>query len=200
MRKLAATLATFALIAFPQSAIGQTVSYKGADAILTFEGTASAPFSAAIWGQKERATTVNACGLAIIPTAENPAQFLQIVGGGEVFYNILPVQTLPACLGGVLSEPRTANFKLADGKTVLVGQTPGTSIRTQFLAKSNRSGTFNACGLRSLTIKNWEANGADSIPVDFGGQTQSLGDMARAQYPPICRKVGGNSVKYIRLN
>lgn len=199
MKKLISSVIALLPVVLPQSAIAQTVSYKGLDAVLTFEGTANAPFSAAIWGERQRSLIVNPCGIAIVPTAPNDIQFVQIVGGATVIYSTLPTQTLVTCSGGVLSEPRPANFKLADGKTVLVGQTPGTSIAVQFLAKSNRTGTFNACGLKNLTIKNWEANGADSIPVDFGGQTQALGDMTRVEYPPICRKVGGNSVKYIKL-
>lgn len=200
MKRLISALTAFAAIAFSQSAIAQTVSYKnsGLDAVVTFEGTPNAPFSGAIWSQKERAITVNPCGLAIVPTAENIVQFVQIVGGASIPYSDLPTQNLVTCSGGTLSEPRPNNFKLADGKTVLVAQTPGASISVQYLARSARTGTFNACGFKSITIKNWEANGADSIPIDFGGQTQALGDLNRAD-APICKKVGGNSVKYIKL-
>lgn len=197
MKKVIAAILSIAAIALPQSAIAQTQFFNGADKILQFEGTPNSPFAAEIWTIKTASVTANACGLATVRTLPNSMQFVR-VGDNQIDYSSLPVQTIPSCSGGVLSEPRPNNFKLADGRTVLVGQSGSVSV--QFLGRSARSGTFNACGLRNITIKNSDAVGADSIPVVFGGQTQSLGDINQVLSLAICKKVGGNSVKYIKLN
>jgi hypothetical protein len=59
MKELIAALMSFAAIALPQSAIAQTVTVRGLDRVLTFEGMPNAPFSASIWTQKDREVTVN---------------------------------------------------------------------------------------------------------------------------------------------
>lgn len=181
----------------PQGAIAQTVFLNGQDRILQFEGTANAAFSAEIWTAKTSTVTANACGLATVRTAPNPMQFV-LVGGNQISYGSLPTLTIPACSGGgTLAEPRPNHFKLADGRTVLVGQSGSVSV--QFLGKSVKGGTFNGCGLRNITIKNADAVGADSIPVVFNGQTQSLGDINQVTSLKICKKVGNNFVKYVKL-
>jgi hypothetical protein len=197
MMKRLSLLALVTAIAFPQSAIGQSVFLNGLDRVLVFEGTANNPFAAEIWTAKSATVTANPCGLAFVKTAPNPMQSL-LVNGAFVDYAALPVQTVPVCSGGILSEPRTVNFKLADGRAVLVAQSG--SVAVQFLGRSSRTGTFNGCGFRSITIKNADAVGADSIPVTFGGQTQSLGDINQIISLPICKKIGNNFVKYVKLN
>ncbi|MEG4115314.1 MULTISPECIES: hypothetical protein [unclassified Microcoleus] len=196
MKKVIVAILSIAAIALPQSAIAQTVFFNGLDRILQFEGTANSPFAAEIWTLKTVAVTANACGLATVRTLPHSMQFLTIAGN-QVDYSALPVQTIPACSGTTLAESRPSNFKLADGRTVLVGQSGSVSV--QFLARSTKSGTFNACGLRNITVKNANAIGSDSIPVVFGGQTQSLGDINQVTSLAICKKVGNTSVKYIKL-
>lgn len=194
MKKLAAFLA-IAAIALPKSAIAQSVFVKGLDRILVFEGTASSPFEAFIWTGRTRAFTANPCGLVIVPTSEHPSQ--RVFAGSNVGYSSLPIQTLVTCSTGILSEPRPANFKTPDGRTVLVARTG--SIEVQYMVRSRRGGTFNACGFKTAIIKNADAVGADSIPVDFGGNSQDLGDILRVDSLPICKKVGNTFVKYVKL-
>lgn len=195
MKKTIAALLGIAAIAFSQGAIGQTVTIKPPDRVVNFEGAANSPFTATFWSLRSRTIAANACGVVVVPTLDHSMQVISL-NGNFLDYQSLPVQTLPSCSGGILKEPRTANFKLADGKTVLVNQTG--SVNVQFLSKTTRTGTFNACGLKSMSIKNAENIGADSIQIDFGGQTQSVGDLPGSEYPPICRKVGNNSVKYVK--
>jgi len=195
MKKTIAALLGIAAIVLPQSVIAQTVTLKSPDRIINFEGAVNSPFTVSFWSLRWRTIAANACGLIVIPTLDHSMQFVGI-GANEIDYQSLPIQTLPSCSGGVLKEPRTVNFKLADGKAVLVNQSGSANI--QFLSKTTRTGTFNACGLKSTTIKDADDIGGDSIQVEFGGQTQSLGDILESVYPPICRKVGNNSVKYVK--
>jgi len=195
MKKQIAAILSIVVIVFPQSAIAQTVFVRGIDRILLFDGVASAPFEAFVWTGKTKAFIANPCGLVIVPTSEHPLQ--RVFAGTRISYSSLPVQALVTCSTGILSEPRPANFKTSDGRTVLVGQTG--SIEVQYMARSRRGGTFNACGFKLATIKNADAVGADSIPVDFGGNTQELGDLSRVESLPLCRKVGNNFIKYIKL-
>jgi hypothetical protein len=196
MKKAIAALIAFAAIVLPQSAIAQTVFFRGLDKVLIFEGAANSPFEAFIWTGKTKIFTANPCGLIIVPTREH--SFQRVFAGTNIGYSTLPVQTLVTCSTGVLSEPRPTNFKTPDGRTVLVGRSG--SVEVQYIARSRRSGTFNACGFKTATIKNADAVGADSIPIDFGGQTKSLGDIPQVSSLPLCRKVGNEFVKYIKLN
>lgn len=195
MKKAIAAILSIVAIALPQVAIAQTVFIKGVDRVLLFDGIASAPFEAFVWTGKTKAFIANPCGLIIVPTSEHPLQ--RVFAGTNIGYSSLPVQTLVTCSTGILSEPRPDNFKTSDGRTVLVGRTG--SIEVQYMARSRKGGTFNACGFKLATIKNADAVGADSIPVDFGGNTQELGDIITISSLPLCRKVGNNFIKYIKL-
>jgi hypothetical protein len=195
MKKIIAATVALAAIVFSESAIAQSVFIKALDRVLVFEGTPNAPFEAFIWTGKTKLITANLCGLAIVPTYEHPMQRV-IASGSNVNYSDLPIQTLVTCSGGVLSEPRPSNFKTADGRTVLVGRSG--SIEVFYMARSKRGGTFNACGFKLATIKNADAIGADSIPIDYSGNTQSLGDLISVDSLPICKKVGSVYTKYIK--
>lgn len=198
MRKTIAAFLGIAAIAFPQTAIAQSlvVGFPEPTSItLVFEGAPNSPFNAELWTLSAANRLANPCGLVIVPTLENPKQFVSV--GTQIFkHSNLPVQTLPVCSGGVLSEPRTANFKTSDGKTVLVNQAGTVEVR--YLLKRKRGGTFNACGFKTSVIKLYDAVGADSIQVDFGTETQSVGDLEQIAQVPICRKVGSNFVRYVR--
>ena len=196
MRKIIAALISFAAIALPQNAIAQTAFINGGNQTIIFEGAPNSSFAAEIWTMKTAAVTANACGLATVRTLAHPNQFV-LLGGNYIDYSSLPTQTIPACTGTTLAEPRSSNFKLADGRTVLVGQSGSVSV--QFLGRSARTGTFNGCGFKSITLKNTDTIGGDSIPITFNGQTQSLGDLTQILSLPICKKVGNSSVKYIKL-
>lgn len=166
------------------------------DSIILFEGTASAPFQAEIWVGRTVTKVANPCGLATFSTLDNPRQSL-FVAGARINYQNLPIQTIPVCRAGVLSEPRTTNFKTAEGRTVLVGQTG--SVTAQYLGARKRNTTFNACGFRTVSIKNAATLGADSIGVTFAGQTSSMGDLNQVDSLPICKKVGSSFIKYIKV-
>lgn len=182
--------------------LAQSVFYSngGVDATILFDGAVSAPFQAEIWVAQTATKLANPCGLAIFSIlpkpGETPRQSL-FVNGQRIDYDSLPVQTIPVCSAGILSEPRTANFKSADGKAVLVGQTG--SITAQYWGLRKRSTTFNACGFRTVGIKNAATLGADSIGVTFAGQTTAMGDLNQIQSLPICKKIGSTSIKYIKV-
>lgn len=180
-----------------QLAQSQSVFYSnaGVDAAILFEGAALAPFQAETWLQTSATKVANPCGLVIFSTLENARQFVR-VGSQTINYQSLPIQTIPVCTAGVLSEPRPSNFRTVEGRTVLVQQTG--SVVSQYLGLRKRAGTFNACGFRVISIKNAINLGADSIIVNFAGQSTGMGDLNQAQSLPICKKVGSNFVKYIK--
>lgn len=186
-------------VAVVQGAIAQSLYVVDANTVtVVFEGTAAAPFAANLWTLTTATKVANPCGLVIFSTLDNPSQQLFIPATNQsINYSALPIQTLPTCSTGNLSEPRTSNFKTPDGKTVLVGQTG--SVTAQYLLRRKRSGSFNACGFKTSTIKNYAAAGADSIQIDFNNQSQSIGDLNPIDSLPICRKVGNSYVKYTRL-
>lgn len=184
--------------AIVSSAQSQSVFLSnGTDSTVLFEGTASAPFQAEIWLMTSATKVANPCGLAIFSTLNAPNQFLIPTGGAYTDYASLPVQTIPVCSAGVLTEPRTANFKTAEGRTVLVGQTG--SITAQYLGLRKRSSTFNACGFKTVSIKNSLTLGGDSIAINFAGQTNSMGDLTSITSLPICKKVGSSFIKYVKV-
>lgn len=200
MRKHSIALALINAIvstgAIVNSVQAQSAFYSNAtDTTLLFEGTALAPFEANIWLGGSATKVANPCGLTIFSTLDNPGQSVS-VAGSNIGYSNLPVQTIPVCSGGVLSEPRTANFRTAEGRTVLVGQTG--SVTAQYLVRRKRSGSFNACGFRTVNIKNAATLGADSIVVDFGGQSNGMGDLEQVASLPVCKKVGNDFIKYIK--
>jgi hypothetical protein len=137
-----------AAIALPQSAIAQTVFLNGADRVLVFEGTPNAPFESFIWTGKTKIFTANACGLVIVPTLEH--SFQRVFAGTRIDYSSLPIQNLVTCSAGILSEPRSVNFKTPDGRTVLVGQPGATEV--QYMSRSRRAGTMPAA-LNWLLLK-----------------------------------------------
>lgn len=201
MKKQSIALAFISAIvstgAIVNSVQAQSAFYPNAiDTTLLFEGTALAPFEANIWLGGSATKVANPCGLAIFSTLDNPGQSL-FVAGARINYQNLPIQTIPACKAGVLSEPRPNNFKTAEGRTVLVGQTG--SVTAQYLVRRKRSGSFNACGFRTVNIKNTATLGADSIGVTFAGQTSSMGDLNQVDSLPICKKVGSSFIKYIKI-
>lgn len=200
MRKHSIALALISVIvstgAIVSSAQSQSAFYPNAtDATLLFEGTALASFQAEIWVGKTVTKLANPCGLAVFSTLPNLAQSLR-VAGVRINYQNLPVQTLPVCSAGVLSEPRPNNFKTADGKTVLVGQTG--SVTADYLDRRGRNTTFNACGFRTVNILKASTLGADSIIVTFAGQSNGMGDLNQIQSLPICKKVGASFIKYVK--
>ena len=203
MKKLAATLATFALIAFPQSGIanGFVTNTAGAK-IFIFTGLSpdqSIPIKIVGW-PRDKATVPNACGLTVVAPSTG-ATILQIATASSMI-NVasLPVQTVPTCSAGVLAEPRTANFKTSTGSVVLVGQAAGSIRIIQDITRNIKS---NGCGIARLSppkqtfAGNWWLEGTSFI---VGGQTLYSDDLLGTPEQSICKTVGGQKVKYVPLN
>lgn len=169
---------------------------------LVFEGTAGSQLIFKFRIFHTRMRTVNDCGLLIIPTkADTPLAGYpspMTYGNKLLDWETLPVNTLPTCKGGTLSEPRNNNFRTADGKSVVVGQTPGTVIETSFPLWRTRKTTFNPCGFRVVTITKFLQWGADSIGVQFGETQTSIANL-NLKTAPVCARFGNSYIKYLPL-
>ncbi|MGI0494303.1 hypothetical protein ACN4EG_21155 [Alkalinema pantanalense CENA528] len=102
---------------------------------------------------KTKSLSVNACGVAIwrnSSTAAVPDSFT--VNGSTINKASLPSALLPKCLAtGQLEESRSSNFITPDGAVVLVGLTPSSSVKADYLAAVNKVVKTNACGFGKLS-------------------------------------------------
>jgi hypothetical protein len=108
--------------------------------------------------------------------------------------SILATQTLPSCLNGSFSQPRTANFKTPTGHIVIVGKTVGKAVKISLPQEMTRTVTVNACGfgvLRGSTLS--------PLPATFaiGAQNYTLATIPNATHGPICRTNGAISTGYV---
>ncbi len=99
-------------------------------------------------GGLERKVVANYCGLLIVPVPTSAAMPGSItVDGAAVDTSTLPVQSVPSCTNNVLKEARSANFKDANGRVVLVNKTAGVQSTVVYTGvPAVKSLTANTCG------------------------------------------------------
>lgn len=88
------------------------------------------------------------CGEVIFTKTSGPNWVLNLAG--ELVASVAAnaqTQLLPPCVNGQFTEPRPSNFKLADGRLVAVGLTPGEFYQIQ--TTPIRRIRPNACGVVS---------------------------------------------------
>jgi len=204
MKKLIAVLIAIVAIGFPQSAIANGF-VQNAAGIKRFVFTglaANSSISIQIAGwPRDRAAIPNACGLTIIaPSAGAAIMQLAFAGSNPLNASSLPVQSVPACSGGVLAEPRTANFKTASGSVVLVGQAAGSVRVIQDITRNIKT---DGCGIARLAppkrtfAGGWWFEGTSFTPA--GGQVLYADDLLGTEEKSICKTVGGQKIKYVPL-
>ncbi len=200
MKKIAALMA-IAAIALPQSAIADGfVTNKAGIKSFVFTGlplNQAVPIQIVGW-PKDKATTPNACGLTIVaPTTGATIMMIAFPSAPLVEAASLPVQTIPTCSGGVLAEPRTANFRTSTGSVVLINQTAGTIRIVQQISRTIKS---NGCGIAKLNPpKQTFAGGWWFEGGSFNINNQSLyaDDLLGVPEMSICRTVGTQKVTYV---
>ena len=128
--------------------------------------------------ERTRNLKADACGLIVLRgTTAVPLPTLFNVAGSPVNPATLPQQLLPKCSAtGTLEEARSANFKTADGKIVIVS-TPNATPAMTWLADLTRNIKTNACGFGKL---------ANSTTKPFSGSAViTIGSDVPATYSNI---------------
>lgn len=187
---------------FSQAAIanGYVLSSSGSKSFVFTGLTPNQSHSVRIAGwPRDRNFSPNACGLTIIKPSSG-AVILQLAFPASSLINVssLPTQSLPTCSGGQLSEPRTANFKTPEGSVVLLNQSGSVRV-IEDVTKSIKS---NACGNGKLNPPKSTFNGwwFEGTSFQIGNQTVYADDLLSTLENSICRKVGGNFIKYVPLS
>ncbi|MGL4378442.1 MAG: hypothetical protein ACRCT1_18530 [Microcoleaceae cyanobacterium] len=196
-------LGLLGMMAFSQAAIasGHIVSSSGAKSFVFTGLTPNQTHSVRIMGwPRDRNFSPNACGLTIIKPSFK-AVILQLAFPASSLIDVgsLPTQSLPTCSGGQLSELRSVNFKTPEGSVVLVNQSGSVRV-IEDITKSVKS---NACGNAKLNPpKSTFFNGwwFEGTSFQIGNQTVYADDLLSTLENSICRKVGGNFVKYVPLS
>lgn len=119
-------------------------------------------------GEASRKITANFCGLVVIPVPTGSTMPATLtVDGSSVSTGSLPVQSVPSCVNNALSEARSANFKDANGRVVIVGKTAGIQSTVAYVGTpAVKNLTANACGY--ARIGNTTANPAPATFVYAG--------------------------------
>jgi hypothetical protein len=147
---------------------------------------------------RDRSVTPNACGLTVVkPSSGGVILQLAFPSSSPIRVSDLPLQTLPVCSGGQLAEPRTANFRTSEGSVVLVGQS-GSIRLIEDITKSIKS---NECGNARLGQPKSTFNGwwFDGTTFQIAGQELQAEDLLAIVEMSICKKVGGQFIKYVPL-
>lgn len=146
-------------------------------------------------GQLTRKVTANYCGLLIVPVPSNAPMPASItVDAAAIDTSTLPVQSVPSCTNNVLKEPRTANFKDASGRVVLVGKTPGVQSEVTYPGvPSARSLTANSCGYARITNSLTSPAPATFTYNSTPYTTASL----PTQVPARCITIDGTPIKFV---
>lgn len=189
------------IMAFSQAAIanGHIVSSTGIKSFIFTGLTPNQTHSVKIMGwPRDRNLTPNACGLTIVKPSSSGGVILQLAfpSSSSISVASLPLQSLPVCSSGQLSEPRTANFKTPEGSVVLVGQSAGSVRLIEDITKSVKS---NACGNARLSQPKSTFNGGwwfEGTTFQIAGQELQAEDLLAIVEMSICRKVGGQFIKY----
>jgi hypothetical protein len=144
---------------------------------LYLAGQGATEVTANLLGQtKLRTAVANACGLATFSDSTTTPN------SGMVGFAALPVQTIPACVGGVLAEPRTADFKTATNQIVKVGTAASAQSITLPVTKLKK-GTPRAGLLRLSGLSN--ASGND---LAIGATNYDLTSVPTVTDKPVTRK------------
>jgi hypothetical protein len=145
---------------------------------LYLAGQGTTEVSANLLGQTKVTTKVaNACGLATFNDSTTTPN------SGTAGFAALPVQTIPTCsAAGVLSEPRTANFKTATNQIVKVGTAASSQSITYALTKIKK-GTPRAGLLKLSALSNGTGN-----DVAIGTVNYDLTSVPTVTDKPVTRK------------
>lgn len=125
---------------------------------------------------KVRTAVANACGLATFSDSTTTPN------AGVAGFAGLPVQTIPACVGGTLAEPRTADFKTATNQIVKVGTAASAQTITVPVTKTKK-GTPRAGLLRLSGLVNGTGN-----DLAIGATNYDLGTVPTVTDKPVTRK------------
>jgi hypothetical protein len=166
---------------------GQTL-YRVGNNEIYISGTANGTAEVLLPRTTTRAATANACGVVVVRgSTSSPLNGTITAGSSSADFATLPTNTIPSCNSttGQLAEPRTANFKTAEGAAVFVGQTPLSAVSVSFPSASTRRLTLNACGFNRI-----RASATTPLPTTFtyGGQQYTVSSLPDAGQPPLCRR------------
>lgn len=144
--------------------------------------------------ERTQARVVGACGEVRIPVPTNGSFAGLKVDGTAIDVSTLPVQTLPTCVSGSFSEPRTANFKTANGQVVIIGKTANSAATVTLPVEVNRNVTINGCGFGVL-----RPSSGSTLPatINVSGTDYTLASLPDAGKPPICQTSNGQSFGYV---
>jgi hypothetical protein len=183
-------LLTVSTIAMAPAAQALPTVFKAPDDSVWVKAAVSGEASMTYLGQMAvRRANANACGLASFnPSTTNPTPPTFTFGGQSVTTVNLPTQLVPPCTGGVLAEARTANFKTADGRIVIVGQTASAPVEIQYPRDRVRQGRQNACGyVRFTSSQSNQHTGSTTFQV--ASTTYTLSSLV--SHDVLCRSSNG---------
>ncbi|OUL23969.1 hypothetical protein BV378_20265 [Nostoc sp. RF31YmG] len=184
-----ATISAVASSIFPAAAIkyGTNDVYRvgsGSSAVIYFDGTPSSSISADI-GYVSRLSSklAGACGEIVLSNSSIGTTSTIKVGSLPVTLSSLSTQLLPSCTNGSFAEARSSNFKTPDGKVVIVGNTPGSSVTLDIPKATVKTIKINECGFGYL-------KGSDSTPLPstfkIGSTTYTVSSLPDAGMAPKC--------------
>ena len=172
--------------------------YKATDnsnTVVVFSGTVGSRIAVGL-GSTDRPTArlADSCGTVRISPPTSGSYTGLEVDGTAVDAATLPVQSLPTCLNGTLSEARAANFKTPNNQVVIVGKTANSAVTISLPTAVTRSVTINACGFGVL-----RPSTGSTLPSTFsvGTTNYTVASLANATNIPVCRTVGGTSYGYV---
>lgn len=207
MKRLFRVLLTGAIpvvtLGFPSQAIAipynTATVYKATDngnQVVVFSSTPGSRINVDL-GSSPRPTArlAGSCGeVRISPPSSGDFTGLE-VDGVAVNASALSVQSLPSCISGSFSEPRTTNFKTPVGQVVVVGKPPGSAVAISLPAPVTRSVSVGACGFGVLR----PTTSSGPLPATFnvGATPYTLATLPDAVNIPICRTVNGTPYGYV---
>jgi hypothetical protein len=172
--------------------------YKAMDngnTVVVFSATAGSRINVSL-GSSDKATArlAGSCGEVRISPPSSGFTGLK-VDGTAVDVSTLTTQTLPSCVSGSFSQPRTTDFKTPTGQVIIVGKTVGTAVSVSLPTATTRSVTANACGFGVLR----PTSTSGPLPTDFsvGATNYTVATLPDAATAPYCRTVSGTPYGYI---
>lgn len=146
-------------------------------------------------GALSKKVTANYCGLLIIGVPTNAPMPASItVDGATVDTTSLPVLSVPSCTNNVLKEARSANFKDANGRVVLVGKTPGVQSTVDYTGvPATKTLTANGCGYARISNSTTSPAPASFTYAGTPYTTASL----TTTIPNRCITIDGTAYKFV---